>query len=192
MADRTTVSVHGLDLEYVRAHERASVRYARVSTLCFFFVLLFLSAVLFIYQISEGNVVSTLRQYARIKQSIVNWRPLVEAKSHIERERGRRAAVARPDLFEFRCVNFGAYFLPARLDRATYLPQAVRRGRGDGWMIKKAAATDLSASQFCDFVLDNYSGNVITCGTEMFNEIGYGGYFEQGHWCNGFLDTVTA
>uniref|UniRef100_A0AAU7E217 Viral membrane protein n=1 Tax=Rousettus bat poxvirus TaxID=3141933 RepID=A0AAU7E217_9POXV len=187
MADRTTVSVNGLDLEYVRAHERVSVRYARVSTLCFFFVMLVASAVLFVYQISEGNVVSELRKYSRLKHAILSWRPLVDAKVRIERERGRQEAATRPSAFNFRCVDFGPYFVPVRLDRASFLPQAVRRGRGDGWMVKKAARVDPSAQQFCEYVLDNNDGNTITCGTEMFDELGYSGYFEAGHWCSSFL-----
>ena len=190
MADATTLSVNGLELQYVRAHERASVRYARVSTVCFFLLVLLASSVLFLYQTSDNNVLAELARYARIKSAVRSWRPLLLAKARIERERGRALASTRPDVFEFRCLDFGPFFVPVRLDRASFLPQAVRRGRGDGWMVNKAAQVDPSAQQFCEFVLRNHEGNTITCGAEMFAEIGYGGYFEQAHWCGAMLELL--
>ncbi|QGN68078.1 IMV membrane protein [Equine molluscum contagiosum-like virus] len=190
MADRTTLSVHGLELNYVREHERASVRYAGVSTVAFFLLVLVASTVLFLYQLSDDNVFATLARYARIKSALRSWRPLVAAKTRLERERGRQLAARRADIFDFRCMDFGAFFLPVRLDRETFLPQAVRRGRGDGWTVAKAAPLDPGAQQFCEFVLRNHEDSTLTCGTEMFNEIGYSGYFEPGHWCRDFVDLL--
>ncbi|ATI21181.1 IMV membrane protein [Eastern grey kangaroopox virus] len=190
MAEETTLSVNGLELNYVRSKEGPSLCYARVSAVCFFLLMLVASAVLFAYQVSDNRVFSELARYSRIKSAITRWKPLVRAKARVAAELGRRRAASSPGLFEFRCVDFGTYFLPVRLSRDSFLPQAIRRGDGDGWMVRKAAKSDPAALQFCQHVISRFEGNVVTCGSEMFKELGYSGYFERGHWCQQFLELV--
>ncbi|CCD83249.1 subunit of the poxvirus multiprotein entry-fusion complex [Squirrelpox virus] len=190
MGDRTTLSVHGLDLEYAREREAESVHAARASTLCFFVLVLAASAVLLWLQVSDNGVVTELTRYARIKESVRGLRPLVQGKADMESDRGRQLAANNKSLLDFHCVDFGAYYLPTRLDKSTFLPQAVRRGEGDGWMVTKAAPNDVAAKQFCEYVLRTRSDSVITCGPEMMRELGYSGYYEGPHWCAAFHDLL--
>ncbi|AKC03227.1 hypothetical protein BVTX09c5_058 [Bovine papular stomatitis virus] len=183
MADVTTLSVNGLDLDFARSRAVRSIRAAKTSTLVFFTLTLLTSLFILWLQLTEYPLLAELGRYARIKSAVRSWRPLVDAKTEIESDLGRQKTVDRPDLFEFRCVDFGKFYLPVRYSPTTFLPQAVRRGTGDGWMVQKAADTDLSAKQFCESVLRHRANNVITCGSEMMRLVGYSGYFEDDHWC---------
>ncbi|AIZ77309.1 hypothetical protein SB87_gp056 [Parapoxvirus red deer/HL953] len=183
MADVTTLAVNGLGLEYARERAAKSVHAARTSTLLFFTLTLAASLFILWLQLTEFPLLAELGRYSRIKSAVRAWRPLVDAKTQIEADLGRQKTVDRPDLFEFRCVDFGRFFMPVRYSPVTFLPQAVRRGAGDGWMVQKAAAKDLSAQQFCESVLRHRANNVITCGSEMMRLLGYSGYFEDEHWC---------
>ncbi|ASF89969.1 hypothetical protein SePPVgORF049 [Seal parapoxvirus] len=183
MADVTTLSVNGLNLDFARERVAKSIRAARTSTLLFFALTLAASIFILWLQLTEYPLFAELSKYARIKSAVRSWRPLVDAKTEIESDLGRQKTADRPELFEFRCVDFGKFFLPVRYSPTTYLPQAVRRGVGDGWMVQKAAAKDLSAQQFCESVLRHRGNNVITCGSEMMRLVGYSGYFEDDHWC---------
>ena len=184
MADVTTLSANGLNLEFARSRAIQSIRAARTSTLVFFTITLIVSLFILWLQLTEFPIFEELGKYARIKSAVRSWRPLVDAKTDIESDLGRQKTSDRPDLFEFRCVDFSTFYLPVRYSPTSYLPQAVRRGTGDGWMVQKAAANDLSAKQFCESVLRHRSNNVITCGSEMLRMVGYSGYFEDNHWCS--------
>ncbi|WCL40087.1 hypothetical protein [Pigeonpox virus] len=189
MGNEVELSVHGIELNYARNNVTKNIRYAKVSTLIFFFLLLVISVVLFFFQISNNSIFVTLSKYTRIKNNLSSWKPLVIQKSKINSELGKHVALNRQDLTRFKCVDFGSYFLPVRLNNNNFLPEAVRRGDGDGWMVKKAGKYDPAAEQYCDFILDRYK-DTITCGDQMFNTLGYSGYFESGHWCQTFLDLV--
>lgn len=191
MADVTTLSVNGLTLDYARTRAAQSVRAARSSTLVFFTLTLVASVAVLWLQLTEFPLFSELAKYARIKDAVRAWRPLVDAKTSIESDLGRQKTSDRPDLFEFRCVDFGQFYLPVRYNPANFLPQAVRRGSGDGWMVQKAAPADLPARQFCESVLRHRANNVITCGSEMMRLVGYSGYFEDGHWCAAALKLLV-
>ncbi|ABJ08992.1 IMV membrane protein [Nile crocodilepox virus] len=190
MADKTTLFVNGVELVYAREKGGRIARFARVSTVLFFVGVLLLSVLLFLLQISGNRVLEELARYARIKKNLASWQPLVASKSRLESERGRYYRLRNPALGNFLCVDFGAFYLPARLAEATALPEAVRRGRGDGWMIKKAAPKDEGARQFCEYVVAAGASSTVTCGLDMFRELGYSGYFEAGHWCGEFLKRV--
>ncbi|QHG62632.1 hypothetical protein [Cetacean poxvirus 1] len=189
--EKTTLSVNGLDFEYVREKAIESIKVAKTSTVCFFVIVLIISIVLMWFQISDNTIFYELIKYCRIKNSVKEWGPLVESKSQLESDKGRLLAEERKDLLNFHCVDFGSFFLPIRLDSNTYLQQAIRRGSGDGWMVKKASKVDLSAQQFCEYLIKYKHDNVITCGTDMLNTLGYSGFFETGHWCKEYSDLLN-
>ncbi|AUI80643.1 hypothetical protein [White-tailed deer poxvirus] len=189
--DKTTLTVNGLELDYAREKEAKGIQAAKKSTLCFFLFILAVSVLFLWFQVSDNSILSELVKYTRIKNNIKGWRPLVESKTKLESDKGRLLAAGRDDLLSFHCVDFGQYILPIRLDRKTFLPQSIRRGIGDGWMIRKAAKVDPSAQQFCEYLIKNKSDNIITCGINMMDEIGYSGYFMDSHWCNDFHNLLT-
>ncbi|APG58290.1 protein H2 [BeAn 58058 virus] len=189
--DKTTLNVNGVELEYFREKEKKSIHVARKSTLCFFVLIFTISILLLWFQISDNSIFSELLRYTRIKNSVKGWRPLVESKSILESDRGRLMASGRDYIFDFNCVDYGEYFIPVRLDKKTYLPQAIRRGVGDGWVIRKANKVDLSAHQFCEHLINTHSDNVITCGNDMMDKVGYSGYFAGPHWCSDFYSYLN-
>ncbi|ABD97451.1 CPXV111 protein [Cowpox virus] len=182
--DKTTLSVNACNLEYVREKAIVGVQAAKTSTLIFFVIILAISALLLWFQTSDNQVFNELTRYMRIKNTVNDWKSLTDSKTKLESDRGRLLAAGKDDIFDFKCVDFGAYFIAMRLDKKTYLPQAIRRGTGDAWMVKKAAKVDPSAQQFCQYLIKHKSNNVITCGNEMLNELGYSGYFMSPHWCS--------
>ncbi|AWU47116.1 Entry/fusion IMV membrane protein [Sea otter poxvirus] len=184
MTDHTTLTVNGVDINYVNTQETKGIRVANASTICFFTLVLAISMIILWLYISDNQVISELSRYTRIKNAVKGWKSLVYTKSSIESDYGKQLVADRQDLFAFQCVDFGAYFLPIRIDRDTFLPQAIRRGEGDGWKINKADKIDKSSQQFCEFIISRYSNNTITCGNDMMKKIGYSGYFEHGHWCS--------
>ncbi len=190
MEDLTTLTVNGLDVNYIRRKEVAGIRAAKTSTVCFFLLILVLSVLLLWFQISENSFLSEISKYSRIKSSVKGWRNLVDSKTKLESDKGRLIAAGRKELLSFSCIDFGPYFLPSRLDEKTFLPQAIRRGKGDGWMIHKASKIDPSAQQFCEYIVRNHE-DTITCGNEMMKELGYSGYFEKLHWCSEFNNLLT-
>ncbi|ALA62476.1 hypothetical protein [Turkeypox virus] len=189
MGNEIELSVNGIELNYARNEITKNIRYSKISTFIFFFLLLIISTILFFFQISNNSIFETLSKYSRIKKNLSSWKPLVIQKSKINSELGKHAALNRPELFRFRCIDFGNYFLPVRLNNNNFLPEAIRRGEGDGWMVKKAGKHDPAAEQYCEFISNRYK-DTITCGNQMFNMIGYSGYFEPGHWCQSFLEIV--
>ncbi|QEJ79221.1 entry-fusion complex component [Goatpox virus] len=189
--DKTTLNVNGVELEYAREKENKTIQTAKTSTLCFFILILGISILLLWFQVSDNSIFSELMKYIRIKKSIRGWRPLVETKTNLESDRGKMLSMGRDEYFSFNCVDFGSYFVPIRLDRKTFLPQAIRRGKGDGWMVQKADKIDVSAQQFCQYLIKHKSENIITCGTHMINEIGYSGYFTNSHWCSDFYNLLN-
>ncbi|QRY18957.1 ORF-87 [Teiidae poxvirus 1] len=189
MDKEVELSVHGIELNYARNIVTKTIRHSRASTILFFFLLLVISVVLFFLQISNNRFFNNLAKYVRIKKNLSSWKPLVIQKSKINGELGKHAALNRPDLLRFKCMDFGNYILPIRLNGNNFLPEAVRRGEGDGWMVKKAGKEDPAAEQYCEYILNNYK-DTITCGNQMFNILGYSGYFETGHWCQTYLDLI--
>ncbi|AAL69809.1 SPV070 hypothetical protein [Swinepox virus] len=189
--DKTTLTVNGIELEYAREKEHESITIAKKSTLCFFVLILGISLIILWFQVSDNSIFFELVKYSRIKNSIKEWRPLVESKTKLESDRGRILSADRDDYFVFNCIDFGSYFIPLRLDKKTFLPQAIRRGVGDGWMIQKADKKDPSAQQFCEYLIRNKSNNVITCGLTMMGELGYSGYFMDSHWCSEFYNILS-
>ncbi|AST09493.1 IMV membrane protein [NY_014 poxvirus] len=184
--DKTTLSVNAHNLEYVREKAIQGVQAAKTSTIIFFVIILAISALLLWFQTSDNQIFNELSRYMRIKNTVRDWRSLTDSKTKLESDRGRLLSAGRDELFDFQCIDFGTYFSAVRLDKKTFLPQAIRRGTGDAWMIKKAAKIDLSAQQFCQYLIKHHSDNIITCGNEMLNELGYSGYFMDPHWCTDF------
>ncbi|QHR82612.1 MV entry-fusion complex protein [Brazilian porcupinepox virus 1] len=189
--DKTTLNVNGVELEYFREKETNSIKVAKKSTLCFFVLILTISILLLWFQVSDNSIFIELLRYLRIKDTVRWWRPLVESKSKLESDRGRMVSADRSDMFNFNCIDYGPYILPVRLDPKTFLPQAIRRGVGDGWVIKKADKLDLSANQYCEYIIKNKSDNVITCGSDMMDKLGYSGYFMNSHWCSDFYNLIN-
>ncbi|ABQ43548.1 hypothetical protein [Tanapox virus] len=189
--DKTTLTVNGLELEYVREKNAKSVQAAKRSTLCFFVIILSASVLLFWFQVSKNSFFSELAKYVRIKNSVKGWRPLVESKTKLESDRGRLISSDRNDLYVFNCLDYGPYFVAARIDKKSFLPQAIRRGDGDAWMIKKSNKVDLSAQQFCEHIIKSNYDNTITCGLDMMDKVGYSGYFMESHWCSDFYNLLN-
>nr|WGO62700.1 entry-fusion IMV protein [Wadden Sea poxvirus] len=184
--DRTTLTVNGVNLEYAREKEIKEINVAKKSTLCFFAIILTICTIILWFQVSDNSIFSELYKYNRIKKSVREWKPLIESKTKLESDKGKLLSLSNPELLNFNCIDLGDYFIAVRLDNKTFLPQAIRRGEGDAWMVQKANKIDISAMQFCKYLIKNKSDNIITCGTNMMNELGYGGYFIEYHWCSEF------
>ena len=80
-------------------------------------------------------------------------------------------------LSQYYCYDMGSYYVASLLN-SEYLPTFIRRGDGDIWRVSKAANVDIAASQFCLYIINNYSDNMITCGNDYYSKLGISGYLE--------------
>ena len=123
---------------------------------------------------------------------MASWHNNIIEKTGIETNRGKRVAleINNNAIYSFQPYDFGTYYTALRLNSATYLPEFIRRGNGDIWKVNKAADKDTSALQFTKYLIYTNSSNTITCGLDMYNKLGYGGYFNSNHPCQLALDVL--
>lgn len=161
------------------------------------FVILLFSMVFTLLINFEWEPLIVLNKFKRIKKNMNSWFSIINEKTGIEINKGRLLYLSKPSSNNFQCMDFGTYIVPGRLSKESFLPEFVKRGNSGPWVITKADNNDPSAEQFCTFLLDKYvtkSNNIdslITCGTDMFKKLGYGGYFIPNSPCERAIEVLT-
>lgn len=160
------------------------------------FLCLFISTIYTILIGFNWKPLKTLEKFKSIKKNMNSWTSVVTEKTGIEKNKGRSLYLSRPDVSVFKCVDFGSYYSPGRISSSNYLPEFIRRGNSGPWIVTKAANTDLSALQFCEYLINEYVtnstnlDNIITCGIQMQNILGYSGYFIPNSPCERMLESI--
>lgn len=147
------------------------------------FIIFTLSVCYSVLQYFEWKPLGVLQKFKRIKKNISSWDNITKNKSVIESEKGRLVFLSNKNVSNLQCLDFDDYYAVGRLSKTNYLPEFIKRGNSGPWIIKKANINDESAKQFCQFVLNKYSDNIITCGINMYEELGYSGYFSNDSPC---------
>lgn len=147
-------------------------------------------------QVIQWKPLDTFIAFQDIQRNFNRWRKTIEDYEVTESNRIKSLIPSMSNFNQFTCVDYGTFYIPITFmnnyrgaerqhnDGKLLLPTAVRRGNGDGWAVTKSASVDPSALQQCLYVASERSDSLITCGSDMYNKLGYGGYFNQGHWCN--------
>lgn len=186
--DKTIIEFTENSLDYIRQTESNIKNVRGYLILIISAFIIFISSVLFILQTANYDFFDQLAIFKRIKNNMSSWKSLILEKTGIEIARGKNlAARSNIKIFNFECYDMGTYYVSARLNERNGLPQFIKRGKGDVWMIRKADKIDNSSKQFCEYITRTGNQNTITCGMDMYNQIGYSGYFENGHPCQSML-----
>lgn len=189
--DKTVIELSEHSLDYMR---QTDTKVKKIKGYLIFIITSFItlvSIIFFILQTSDYEFIEQLNIFKRIKNNMVSWKSLILEKTGIEIAKGQNLST-RVDAkaFNFNCYDFGTYFVAAKLSEKNNLPEFIKRGNGDVWMIKKAGKRDESSNQFCEFIIRNNTLNTIQCGIDMYNKVGYSGYFESLHPCQTILDEI--
>lgn len=152
-------------------------------TILILFIIFTLSICYSVLQYFEWKPLEVLQKFKRIKKNITSWDAITKNKTAIETDKGRLVFLSNKNVSTLQCLDFGNYYAVGKLSNIDYLPEFIKRGNSGPWIIKKANINDESAKQFCTFVLNKYSDNIITCGLKMYEEIGYSGYFSNDSPC---------
>lgn len=160
------------------------------------FICLLFSTLFTILQNFDYKPIKELAKFKRIKKNMGSWFNLTKEKTGIEINKGRLLYTSKPYISEFKCIDYGLYYAVGRLNPNTFLPEFVRRGNSGPWLINKSSSSDLSAQQMCTFILNKYTiiasnEELITCGTDMFNKLGYSGYFIPNSVCELTLEKLS-
>lgn len=146
-------------------------------TLLILFIIFIISICFSILQYFEWEPLEVLAKFKRIKKNINSWTSITKEKTAIEANKGKLLYLSKKNVANMQCLDYGNYYIPGRISKDSYLPEFIKRGNSGPWVIQKANKIDESARQFCYYVLNKYSSNTITCGIQMYEELGYSGYF---------------
>lgn len=158
------------------------------------FIIFLISVILCILQNFDWKPLNNLNTFKRIKKNMNSWSNIVNEKTGIEINKGKLLYLSKPDIINFSCIDYGLYYAVGRLNENIFLPQFIMRGNSGPWTIKKADTEDESAKQFCEFLLNkksNNNNNIITCGKDMYEKLGYSGYFTQNSPCEDFISKFS-
>ncbi|CCU56354.1 entry-fusion complex essential component (Cop-H2R) [Mythimna separata entomopoxvirus 'L'] len=190
--NNTVLQIGEKNIDYYRSATAKLRNYKGYMGYILSMIFIILSTIFFILQSFRWNPLFQLEKFRRIKKNIGSWKQLVLEKTQIESTRGRaRSLQLINDAFDYRCYDFGNYYAALRLNQTTFLPEFILRGVGDVWRFRKADEVDVGALQFCDYTIINNSSNSAQCGIDMFNKLGYSGYFENGHPCQTALSVLS-
>lgn len=188
--DTTTLVFEEKKLDYNK-QTREIVSKSKFNILFIFLIIFFICSVSYsILTNFNWKPIITLEKFKRIKKNMNSWVSIVTEKTGIEVYKGRNLYLSRPKVSEWECLDFGNYYAPVHLSSSSYLPEFVRRGNSGPWLVSKATSEkDPSALQFCKFLINKYvvqkqiGDNLITCGLDMFDKLGYSGYFSNDSPC---------
>lgn len=152
------------------------------------FIIFIISLCYSILQYFEWKPLMVIQKFKRIKKNMTSWDNITKNKTAIESNKGRLLYLSNKNVSNLQCLDFGNYYAVGRLSKQEYLPEFIKRGNSGPWVIKKANVIDESAKQFCNYVLNKYSDNLITCGLKMYEELGYSGYFSNDSPCENALN----
>jgi hypothetical protein len=136
-----------------------------------------------VLQLSDWEPIYTVNRFQTIQTNFTSQYSLISEYQKLEAAKMQNILPSMNNHEFYQCVDYGSYIIPMRVNPITFLPQAIRRGNGDAWLIQKSATKDIGASQFCEFSIMQYGSNTIQCGLDMYDALGYGGYMNNGHWC---------
>lgn len=160
-------------------------------------IIVFLLSTLFtILQGFEFGPLVELGTFKRIKKNMSSWLSITQEKTGLEKNKGRLFALTTAGATEFQIIDFDSFYVIGRINPNNYLPEFLRRGNSGPWIINKVAKQDLSAKQFAQYALNKYilhnpsSDHIITCGTDMYNKIGYSGYFNTSSVCERAIEKL--
>lgn len=149
-------------------------------------------------QMIEWKPIDNFIAFQDIQRNFNNWTSVINDFQTLESNKIQTLVSSMSNYNQVTCVDYGAYYIPLFFNNITInsqnflLPAAVRRGNGDGWSVTKSSTNDPAAFQQCLYVASELSDSTVTCGLDMYNKLGYGGYLNQGHWCNTARDKLYA
>jgi hypothetical protein len=134
-------------------------------------------------QLSDYEPIATVNKFQIIQSNFSSQYSLVKDYEKLEVAKMQNLVPSMRNYQNYQCIDYGSYILPLRVNPISFLPEAIRRGNGDGWQIQKSGNVDVPAQQFCSFLIMEYGSNTISCGLDMYEKLGYGGYLNNLHWC---------
>lgn len=195
--DQTTIVFDNKTLEYRQTGNKIIKKNNLFVILIILFIIFFLSVTYSLLINFEWEPLKALEKFKRIKKNMNSWTSIVNEKTGIEINKGRYLYLSKPSVGDFQCLDFTNYYVPGRISPNSYLPEFVRRGNSGPWVINKATTgEDLSAKQFCTFLLNKYVtqsnnlDNLITCGVDMYEKLGYSGYFINNSPCENTISVL--
>ncbi|CCU55515.1 entry-fusion complex essential component (Cop-H2R) [Adoxophyes honmai entomopoxvirus 'L'] len=191
--NNTILQIGEKNIDYYRSANAKLRSYKGYMAYILSIIFIIISTIFFILQSFRWEPLVQLDIFRRIKKNIGSWKQLVLEKTQIEMTRGRaRSLQLVNDAFDYKCYDFGNYYAALRLNQNTFLPEFILRGIGDVWRFRKSAETDIPALQFCEYTIFNNTNNAVQCGIDMFNKLGYSGYFENQHPCQYALNILSS
>jgi hypothetical protein len=192
MNNNTILEIGEKNIDYYRSAVTKFKSYKGYLSYVFAIIFIIISTLFFALQSFKWDPLTQLEKFKRIKRNIGSWRQLILEKTDIEVTRGRsRALQLNPRSFDYSCYDYGNFYAALRLNPTTFLPEFILRGIGDVWRFRKAAEIDIPAKQFCEYIILNGNYSTAQCGIDMFNKLGYSGYFELNHPCQNALNIIT-
>ncbi|AKR04292.1 viral late protein H2 [Salmon gill poxvirus] len=145
--------------------------------------LICLSLAVMAFQVYNVDIFETVKRYNDIRNNMGNWTSNIIQMEELEKNKNSNVVFStRGEIKNWQCFDGGSYYIPVRLGKSN-LPESIRRGVGGAWKIKKGAGYDEAALQFCNYIIDERSDELITCGLDAFNKTGNSGMFDSLHWC---------
>ncbi|BAO49538.1 putative viral membrane protein [Alphaentomopoxvirus acuprea] len=191
--NNTLIEIGEKNIDYYRSSSIKFKEYKGYIIYLLSIIFIILSTIFFALQCFKWEPLIQLEIFRRIKKNIGSWQQLIIEKTSNEITRGKaRALQLSPNAFSFACYDFGSHYSAIKLNQNTFLPEFILRGTGDVWRFNKAATIDPGAQQFCQFIILSGNNNSVSCGIEMFNLLGYSGFFENNHPCNNALDLIVS
>lgn len=191
LEDKHSETIIGLENKHFRYDKlsRQTVSKDKFYIIFIFIVLIFIISFSYTVLFSfEWEPLMVLEKYKRIKKNTNSWMSILYEKTGIEVNKGKLLYLSKPDVSNWQCLDISSYYVPVRISPSSYLPEFIQRGNSGPWTVKKSGTEeDVPALQFCKFLIDKYvsqgSGSIITCGIDMFEKLGYGGYFNTNSPC---------
>ena len=191
LEDKHSETIIGLENNHFRYDKlsRQTVSKDKFYIIFIFIVLIFIISFSYTVLFSfEWEPLMVLEKYKRIKKNTNSWMSILYEKTGIEVNKGKLLYLSKPDVSNWQCLDISSYYVPVRISPSSYLPEFIQRGNSGPWTVKKSGTgDDIPALQFCKFLIDKYvsqgSGSIITCGIDMFEKLGYGGYFNTNSPC---------
>lgn len=190
--NNTILEIGEKNIDYYRSSVSKFKEYKGYMTYIFSIAFIIISTLFFALQAFQWDPLIQLEKFKRIKKNIGNWQQLIIEKTDIEINKGKAKALQlKPSSFSYACYDYGNFYAALKLNQTSFLPEFILRGNGDVWKFRKADNKDIPAMQFCEYIILKGNYNTAQCGTDMFDKLGYSGYFEFNHPCQTALDVLT-
>ncbi len=158
--------------------------------------LLIVFTIVSLAQMLQWKPLDNFIAFQDIQRNFNTWTSVLREYQSLESNKINTLIPSMSNYDQVTCIDYGNYYMPAFFnsiildDEHLLLPAAVRRGNGDGWAVTKSSNNDPAALQQCLYVASELSDTVVTCGIDMYNKLGYGGYLNKSHWCNKARDLL--